>query len=620
MVDSAFAIALTAHVMLVSKELGGKILGWLPALEISRAEGTLLSITLGLGSFSFLITLAGLIGLLNPVMLMALLAGLTALFYGGIASTIRSLPHSLRIVPGSWRRASIWGRLAAVLAILIAGTAGLQALTPEFGYDPLVYHLQAPRLFLQAGRIYPEAGNWLADLPLSIQMLYTIGLSFSSDTFARLIHLAFGVILVSAVILFSKRLLPLTPSWLAGAVVLATPSLPIWASHAHADVAWAALEGLAYFSAISWANDRREGWLILSGAFSGFALATKPLAGMGVAAIGLFLLWHHRRDSAIVALRNLAAFALPAFALCSPWYVKNWLWFGHPLFPISIASNEPAVVERWELTRSYVLEGLSAGKGPLDLLVLPIRLYLEPTEPTFVDAPSLLLIFIAILPLSPAAPSRSALAMQAVRYAGFLATSHQARFLLPITVLASLPIANSMASGRFRRARPLLFGIALLCMVVTLIASLLRTAQTRPLRVIMGTESKAEFLTRNLEGFQTLMYISEHVAEEETVYLVGDSRRYYCPMQCDPEPDQFGWARLTAGGDAPIDRVTEQLARRGVTYLLVSHLDMAYLARHDPTGTIRRSYDLILNDLRPKCLEPVFSEEQFDLFRITCNQ
>lgn len=619
MLDSAFAIALTLHVLLVSRQLGAKFLGWLPEIRLSEAETVLLSTALGIGSVSSLITLLGLTGLLHPPVLIVVLLGLTILLYRGIARSIGSIPELIGRVPASWQNCPVWERTYTVLAILILGIAGLQALTPENGYDPLVYHLQAPRLFLNAGRIYPETESWLVNLPLSIQMLYTLGLSLGAESFARLTHLAFGILLVLSAQVFAKRLIPSSPSWLAGAVVLASPSLPIWASHAHVDVAWAALEGLACFAAISWVADRRASWLILSGAFSGLALATKPVAALGLFAVGLFLLWHHRRDFGVRALQNLAAFGLPVVALASPWYLKNWVWFGHPFFPIAIASNDPSVVERWDLTRSYVVEGLSAGRKPLELLVLPVRLYLESGRigQTLMDGPSPLLIFSALLPFVPAAPARTVLAMLAIRYAGFVATSHQPRFLLPVTVLASLPIATSISHPRFKK--PLLLGFAVVSVVVTLAAILLRTAQTRPLPVILGMESKEDFLARTVDGYRTLEYISKHVLENETVYLVGDSRRYYCPAQCDPEADQFGWARLTDGGTADIGTVMEELNRRGATFLLVSYFELSYLQRNDPSGTITSSYDFIREELEPQCLDLVFSEGQVDLFRIDCD-
>ena len=40
-----------------------------------------------------------------------------------------------------------------ILASLIFGLSLIQALSPPWGYDVLMYHLQAPRLWLEAGRL-----------------------------------------------------------------------------------------------------------------------------------------------------------------------------------------------------------------------------------------------------------------------------------------------------------------------------------------------------------------------------------------------------------------------------------------------------------------------------------
>ena len=51
-----------------------------------------------------------------------------------------------------------------------------------------MYHLQAPRLFLEAGRLTPLPEIWQANGPLTIELLYGAALGLQSEPTARLLH------------------------------------------------------------------------------------------------------------------------------------------------------------------------------------------------------------------------------------------------------------------------------------------------------------------------------------------------------------------------------------------------------------------------------------------------
>ena len=59
-----------------------------------------------------------------------------------------------------------------------------------------MYHLQGPRLFLEAGRILPLPNTWGANNPFTLELLFMFGLRFGSDNFAKLLHLSFALLLV----------------------------------------------------------------------------------------------------------------------------------------------------------------------------------------------------------------------------------------------------------------------------------------------------------------------------------------------------------------------------------------------------------------------------------------
>jgi len=117
-----------------------------------------------------------------------------------------------------------WQRIGLLLAGSILALTLLECLTPPWEYDGLMYHLQGPRLFLQAGRIELLPDNWQANGPATTDMLFTLGLSFGSDTFAKLVHLTYAVLLIAATFAFGQRYLKPHGGWLASAILLGIPS------------------------------------------------------------------------------------------------------------------------------------------------------------------------------------------------------------------------------------------------------------------------------------------------------------------------------------------------------------------------------------------------------------
>src|SRR6266446_5816384 len=74
----------------------------------------------------------------------------------------------------------------------------------------------------------------------------------------------------------------------------------------------------------------------------------------------------------------------------APWYVRNWIRTGSPLFPFYL-EIWPAQAPGWDLERSRLYETLFSlygdVRGPLDYLWSPIRLAVaaQPDQPAFYD-------------------------------------------------------------------------------------------------------------------------------------------------------------------------------------------------------------------------------------------
>jgi hypothetical protein len=120
---------------------------------------------------------------------------------------------------------------------------------------------------------------------------------------------------------------------------------------------------------ILWIKTLRHEWLALSGLMIGIALGGKYLALGNACALALIVIWNSRRDGLKRMIQNLAVFGGIALVVGSPWYLKNWLWTGNPVYPLYFGG--PAwPTERVRLLMSF-LNSFGTGHRVLDYLLLP---------------------------------------------------------------------------------------------------------------------------------------------------------------------------------------------------------------------------------------------------------
>src|SRR5439155_11704284 len=112
------------------------------------------------------------------------------------------------------------------------------------------YHLAAPQRFLATGRVAPLADVEFANLPLTMELLYGVGLAFGSETFGQLLHLAFAGITAAALWALARRSFDQATAWLALAVFLGTPLVVVWARVADIDLAVSCFLFLAIAAAL----------------------------------------------------------------------------------------------------------------------------------------------------------------------------------------------------------------------------------------------------------------------------------------------------------------------------------------------------------------------------------
>ncbi|MEW6569251.1 MAG: glycosyltransferase family 39 protein [Chloroflexota bacterium] len=624
--DLGLTLGLSALVLALCHSAGVVLLGRLRLEGMTGLERTLFASALGIGVLGYAVTGLGLLALLRPIWIAALVVVMAALLGTELSSSLRSVGRALRGLGQTWAAVAPVGRAFLILAMPIGFLALVQALAPPWDYDGLMYHLAGPQRFLQAGRLFPDIDNWYINGPFTVEMVFGVGMAFGDDVFPKLIHFAAGGLLLGATYAAGRRWLGERGGWIAAAVLLSVPTLPIWASFAYIDLAWSVLEFLALFAVLIWREQRRKEWLVLAGVLIGLALGSKYLALSGAGVLGVLIALLTLRQGIKVTLGSLLAFGLPALAVASPWYLKNLAWLSNPVYPF-LFGGPGWSSERLVLYGAY-LNSFGTGRSLLDYLWLPWNAYAEHarygTMMNRIDIPAPLFPLLVAFPFLRKPRAASALLWVSLgRIALWEFGSQQLRFLMPIypalAVATAEVIERLVPRIRSRRLpwHAFLPTLAMGMTALTLAYQGVALATYRPVAAVAGLESRTSFLARIVKDYAATRFVLDSLPTSSRVLLLRDGRAYYCGDLCASDPDHFRWSAEISG--LPTDEdLASWFRQHSFTHVLLSIEDLDFLLQHDTRGVVRVALDRLLAWRDAGCLEERFDDGWASVWEVVC--
>jgi 4-amino-4-deoxy-L-arabinose transferase-like glycosyltransferase len=626
-VDSCISVMLWLFILGLSAGLGLLLLRVFSLPELMTAERLAIGFALGIGILSYTLLAIGLLHGLGRLTIIFLILLLSFAVGPCALEACCALGRTARAAfKWLWGSSSILRKSFLVLVLAIAVAVFIHALTPPWDYDGLMYHLPGPRHFLESNAVIPDIENWHANDPFTWEMVSTIGLAFGDDIFAKLLHYSAGWLYVVAAAIFAKRWLTPDDAVLSAGVLLTVPTLPMWAAFAYIDLGWAAFEFLALFVAlIGWSTKNRR-FYIIAGLLSGLAMGSKYLGLVGFAVLGSFIALAHIREGRKTFLRITLSYGLPAVLVASPWYLKNWIWFGNPVYPLYFGG--PA----WDATRLDLymgyLKSFGAGRSAIDYLLIPWNIYAK--YPQFgtmmnqLDIPSVLFPLVIVYPFlrQKNRVVSIALLLAGIQFVLWPFGSQQTRFLLPIfptLAIGAAFIANRvLAQIKTRIPWNIFFpSLTIGLMTLTLFYQIAIVFGFSPYRPTIGLESRAEFLSRVVRDFPATYFINGNLPPTSQVLLIGNGRAYYCPDLCTPDPDHFRWAREIADA-AEQDTLASWFSQMGFTHVLYNIEDLDFLLQHDQQDVTRRAILAIKDWGEQGCLDALYQDEWASVLEVKC--
>lgn len=326
--------------------------------------GAITAAALGFGLIGFITLALGLAGWLTSTTAWAMLLILTAL----TALDLRDLTKRNFDVGQTLRKPSTGGWLWVVAAFLLTIPAIGAALPPGFlwrpedphPYDVLLYHLQVPREWFEAGRITGLHHNVYSYFPFNLEMHYLLANFLrggSREAMYQCQYFSLSLTILAGLGLWGwvrQRFSP-TAATVAALAVWVLPWSLMLACVAYNESAMLLFGMLAagwFFAAMR--SDKPARDAILAGIFCGLAAGTKltgvpmlllglPAAGMIAGGLG------NLKKTATIAVLVIAA----GSAALSPWLIRNTAWTGNPVFPLEMpllgkGHFTDVQVERWE--------------------------------------------------------------------------------------------------------------------------------------------------------------------------------------------------------------------------------------------------------------------------------
>lgn len=561
-----------------SLALGMSLLFVLKIRFDTPSERAIFGFALGLGVLSLLVTLLGFAGLLFPVVstgVVVLLGVATLTISVWKRSTLIRIFRGKNVAVGLSPSRSVWLAVAGLLLLASVNLVG--ALAPPNFADALIADLAAAKSYVGWHQILfsPSAFQY----PQGMGMIYALMLSLGAETVPGLINWGLGLMLAAAVYSICRNRFEVS-NVAACWVTLAFYAMPLMIFESTVqkpDLLYALTGVLSVYAFLIWRSSGR-GWslLVISALMAGFSAAAKYQGLVIIACTGLLfaldmLIAGRRR--LLPFLGSLGLFFAVAALVASPWYLRNWIATGNPVWPmlnqVFGGAYHMYLVPDSRISSSLVRLLRHVLLWPWDMFINQTTAYAVGT--TDLISPLFLAFIPGLVLVRPAEPVRSRLGFLGIWCAVFLTVGPLVSVWLrhwmvawPLLIPLVAIVVDKMWDNANRLVAWVTRGALLASIGFGLVVALVYARQFVP--VVLGLQSRSAFLTQATGYYPDWEFANSRLTKTDKVLTVPPYVYYLNAETVQAHPlygAQLDYASMTTPTD-----LKERLRGAAITYVL----------------------------------------------------
>jgi len=433
-------------------------------------------------------------------------------------------------------------------------------LTPPISRDALIHHLAIPKLWLTHGGYYEIPWARFSYYPMNIDLLYLMPLYFKNDIIPKFIHFAFGFGTGMLVYQYLGKRFGRNWGLLGFLIFFSTPVVVRLSTTAYVDLGMVFFSTASILAWIKWQDEdyKYMKWFILSAVCMGLAAGSKYNALLAWFFLNLMVVFYYSRDTkkGFPAVMFGVAFFIFTFLVVSPWFIKNYIQTGNPLYPLlnnlvgflhdtgKAGGAVAATADSNWASSIFQRREIMFGDSFWETLFIPLRIFSQgkDSSPQYFDGvlnPILIIMIPFAFLKKDYYRDRLFFLFFSVFFllmACFL-TIIRIRYILPIipflTILSVMGIRN-LVKWADSLSKP--FDHIGIIIISSITVSLLvfnflylkdYFSTINPERYVFHQETRDEFLTRTIGSYPAVKYINENLPDDSRIFFMFLGRRGY---------------------------------------------------------------------------------------------
>ncbi len=579
------------------------------------SEEFLINISFGVGLWSLVVFLVGIAGFLYRSIFLVL----AVIAVAGSIKYIKDYCIKFKRVEIDF--AGLKQGFFCSIPVVFLVPAFFFTLFPPTFYDSLVYHLALPQRYIFQHFIDFPSWNHFAFFPLGQEMIYSLILLLTEDpVVTKLFNFLTGGLLLITLWKISECIEDNTTAKLASVSLMAScPCFVLLLTIPKNDLAVSLFQCLGVLGLLRFWNTESKKWIYLSGFFIGIGLGYKYTTLLFFVAFLLAVcVVKAFSSSEVISYRNLAILVIVALIVGSPWYIKNLIVTGNPVYPAFSSFIGKKGFRNFEVEKSYI----ESSPSFREFILLPWNMTLHSSEYGVIGEVGF--AFLLLFPFSVyyfRNDSRM-LFLIAVFLSYFLLWAfslHSNRFLLAGFGLLSVVCGHTLIKlFESRKSLSYLIWTVIICVFLLNLFHFFYTGGY----IFHGVEKMypqniSKILRREVNYYPAAEYINSNLPEDSHIFLVGEARTFYFKVKTTANTalDETLIVEFAARSQTPEDLI-DLLKDRGITHILLNRPEAERLQKkYDYFDWESHADKEVYDDVLPAC-EVIFKGNGVTIYEL----